>query len=133
MTETSWELHQSLSLSFSLSLYLSLSFSLFPTRTDRSQIHNNRLYFNTTFCWYTRLTLNKQPFYCLMLPLIFALSLSLFEYALLLLPLLLCCIVRGDFLLFFFFFLSSILQRRRNAFLGAVSDTAWDSSFTFII
>lgn len=42
MTETSWELHQSLSL------------LLFPT--DRSQIHNNRLYFNTTFCWYTRLT-----------------------------------------------------------------------------
>lgn len=34
---------------------------------------------------------------------------------------------------FFFFFLSSILWRRRNAFLGAVSDTAWSGSFSFII
>lgn len=43
MTETSWELQHSPSLSLSPSV----SLSLFPTRTDRSQIHSNRAYFNT--------------------------------------------------------------------------------------
>lgn len=109
-----------------------LSVSLFLTWTDRSQIHYNRAYFNTfsvgTQGW---LKINNLSIALCTLS-FFGVSFS--ECALLLLPCLLCCIVQWG--IFFFsrsLLLSSILWRSRNAFLGAVSDTAQSSSFSFII
>jgi len=108
-----------------------LFLSLFPTRTDRSQIHNNRAYFNT-------FSVGTQDWLKINILSIASRSLSFLEslsfwvcFAVVAALVVLHC--SGGFSSFFFLFLSSILWRSRNAFLGAVSDMAQSSPFSFII